>query len=95
MFWCFDQINSSFEKNHFKLFDTVDHNILVDKLENYGVSGNDLNCFQSYFKSCKQYLNFNNKITFSSQVTCNVPQGSVLGPFVLDLCYDASSIFFL
>ena len=92
-----DQINSSFEKNHFRLFDTVDHNTLVANLEDYGVSGNNLNCFQSYFKSRKKYLNFNNKIIFSSQITCSVPQGSVLEPFVLDLCYDlsnASGIFF-
>ena len=84
-----DEINCSFEKNHFtlgvfidlsKAFKTVDHHILVSKLENYGVNGNNLRWFQSYLKNRKQYLNFNYKITISLQITCGVPQGSILGP---------------
>ena len=84
-----DQIKSSFEKNHFtlgvfldlsKVLDTVDHGILITKLENYGVNGNNLPWFQSYLKNRKQHLNFNNKITNSSLITCGVPQGSILGP---------------
>ena len=81
-----DQINSSFENSHFtldvfidlsKAFDTVDHHILVPKLENYGVNGKNLSWFQSYLKNRKQHLNFNNIITTSSQITCSVPQGSI------------------
>ena len=65
-----DQINSSFEKNHFtlgifvdlsKVFNTVDHYILITNLENSGVNGKNLCWFQSYLKNRKQYLNFNNK----------------------------------
>ena len=67
-----DEINCSFEKNNFtlgvfndlsKAFDTVDHHILISKLEAYGVNGNNLRWFQSYLKNREQYLNFNNKIT--------------------------------
>ena len=60
----------------------MDHHILVSKLENYGVNGNNLHWFQSYRKNRKQYLNFNNKITTLSQITCSVPQGPILGPLV-------------
>ena len=87
-----DQINSSFEKNHFtlgifidlsKAFDTVDHYILITNSENYGVNGKNLRWFQSCLKSRKLYLNFNNKITNSSLITCGVPQGSILRPLLL------------
>ena len=60
----------------------MDHSILITKLENYGVNGNSLRLFQSYLKNRKQYLNFNNKITNSSLITCGVPQGSILGPLL-------------
>ena len=49
-----DQINSRFEKNHFtlgmfidfsKAFDTVDHDILITKLKNYGANGDNLRWF--------------------------------------------------
>ena len=65
-----------------KAFDNVDHHILISQLENYGVNGNNLRWFQSYLKNRKQYLNFNNKITTLSQITCGVPQGSILGPLL-------------
>ena len=86
-----DQINSSFEKNHFtlgvfidlsKAFDTVDHDILITKLEDYGGNRHNLRWFQRYLKNRKQYLNFNNKLTNSSLIICGVPQGSILGPLL-------------
>ena len=52
-----DQVNDSFERNQFtlsifidfsKVFDTVDNKILISKLKNYGVTGNNLKWFESY-----------------------------------------------
>ena len=57
-----DQINRSFEKNLYticifidlsKAFDTVDHEILITTLENYGVKGTNLQWFKSYFENRK------------------------------------------
>ena len=63
-----DQINDNFEKNYFtlgvfinlsKAFDTVDHQILISKLKNYGIEGNNLNWFKNNFQNRKQYLILN------------------------------------
>ena len=61
----------------------MDHYILITKLENYGVNENNLRRLQSNLKNRKQQLNFNNKTTYSSLITCGVPQGSMLGPLLL------------
>ena len=62
-------------------FDTVDHTILLDLLEKrMGVSGLALKWFQSYLSGRSQYVTINGKSSNSSQLTCGVPQGSVLGP---------------
>ena len=84
-----DQVSNSFEKNLFilcvfinlsKAFDTVDHNILICKLQNYGVSKNNLKLFESYLNNPKQFISFNNKKTSFIDIKCVVPQGSILRP---------------
>ena len=59
-------------------FDTIDHNILLHKLELYGVRGLALNWFQSYLTDRKQYVLYNNVQSQTLDITCGVPQGSVL-----------------
>ena len=65
-----------------KAFDTVDHKILLKKLELYGVKGNVLNWFKSYLSNRKQYIEIEGQKTDCLNITCGVPQGSILGPLL-------------
>ena len=65
-----------------KAFDTVDHNILLYKLNNYGVCGNLLNWFKSYLSNRQQFVSVGCSRSQLLNVTCGVPQGSVLGPLL-------------
>jgi len=61
-------------------FDTVDHEILLRRLESFGIGGCTLRWFKSYLVGRRQFV-----CTFSSSssptvTVCGVPQGSVLGP---------------
>ena len=65
-----------------KAFDTVDHNILLYKLYSYGVRDIAHKWFVNYLYSMKQFTSVNNAVSVLKNVTCDVPQGSVLGPLL-------------
>ena len=65
-----------------KAFDTVNHKILSDKLEHYGIRGNALKWFQSYLSGMTQYVTMNGHVSDPLPITCGVLQGSVLDPLL-------------
>ena len=65
-----------------KAFDTVNHQILINKLKKYGISGNLLAWIGDYLTGRKQCTIANNVISDYDNIVCGVPQGSVLGPLL-------------
>ena len=65
-----------------KAFDTVDYEILLSKLDYYGIWGRPNNRFKSYLSNCKQFVSINGYDPVLAEINCGVPQCSVLGPLL-------------
>jgi len=83
-----DKISSAFDNGELavgvfldlsRAFDTVDHSILFDKLEHNGICGLSLKWVKSYFSNRLQFVEYNGHVS-SRDISCGVPQGSILGP---------------
>lgn len=86
-----DKIQDAIEKNEFscgifldfrKAFDTVNHHVLIQKLDHYGIRGIAKSWFISYLTNRKQFTSVGNANSEEASITCGVPQGSVLGPLL-------------
>ena len=65
-----------------KAFDTVDHDILCEKLQMYGVCQRELSWFRSYLSNRKQFCRVNGVCSGLDDIEVGVPQGSCLGPLL-------------
>ena len=65
-----------------KAFDTVNHTLLLQKAEQYGIKGLTLSWLKNYLTDRYQCTLANNVISGKMLITCGVPQGSVCGPLL-------------
>jgi len=68
-----------------KAFDTVDHNILIKKLDNMGIRGKTLELLKSYLNNRTCCTKIKKKLSKIKTVSCGIPQGTSLGPLLFNI----------
>lgn len=68
-----------------KAFDSLNHSLLLAKLEKYGIRGVALSFFRSYLTSRQQYVSISTSSSDKLKVHTGVPQGSILGPLLFNM----------
>ena len=82
-----------------KAIDTVDHSILLNELQKYGIKGLENDCFKSYITNRKQFCKINGISSKTEDINCGVPQGSWFVPLLfliyindLPFCFKTSEV---
>ena len=102
-----DKIISAIDKGEFvvgvfidlqKAFDTINHEILMNKLRKYGIRGKCYDWLTDYLACRQQFVMFDDVVSNRQTITCGVPQGSVLGPllfilYINDIVHVSKSLF--
>ena len=68
-----------------KAFDTVHHEILIDKLRHYGIGGTALIWISNFLHERYQCTKVGNHISTFLEILCGIPQGSILGPLLFSI----------
>ena len=71
-----------------RAFDKVPHKRLAHKVEKYGITGNIIRWIKSFLSERTQRVIIKSVESNPAPVTCEIPQGSVLGPMLFVLCIN-------
>ena len=70
-----------------KAFDTINHDLLIEKLHVYGIRGTSLKLLKHYLSNRFQRMKIEDEFSTWEELHTGVPQGSVLGPLFILMYY--------